>query len=353
MSSRPDETVRLTRRGRLVVVLTLLGVLIVLPLGAGATYLRSIGVFGPSEPGPKVEFTIEQGASAKSIGELLEREGVVGSALGFRIAVWMEGGADRIQAGRYEIQTGLNARDALTALVEAGPSIEFVDVTFPEGSWLTDFANTLDRETHLSGERFMKLASGGRIRSSLQPEDIDTLEGLLFPSTYQIVENDNERSVLQRLIEQMEKEAASVSLEEGAADVALTSYEVIVVASMIEGEASAAGDRNKIARVIYNRIELGMKLGIDATVLYALGEHKEELTVSDLAIDSPYNTRLYPGLPPTPIGAPGAASLAAAVEPAQGDWLYYVLADCGGNHFFTPDYDAFLNAKADYQALDC
>lgn len=108
-----------------------------------------------------------------------------------------------------------------------------------------------------------------------------------------------------------------------------------------------------VARVIYNRLREGMTLGIDATVLYALGEHKDTLTESELAIDSPYNTRLVAGLPPTPIGAPGAASLEAAAQPAEGPWLYYVLADCEGNHAFSESYDEFLNNKAAYQQLSC
>jgi UPF0755 protein len=353
MTTEPNETVRLTRRGRVVILLIVLCILIVVPAIGGLVYLRTIGVFGDSHPGDKVEFTIDQGSNAKEIGELLEREGVVESALGFRIAVFMEGGAEGIQAGRYEIRAGLSARDALSALLDEGPFVEFVDVTFPEGSWLTDFARILDQDTHLSGDRFLKLADSGRVRSSLQPDDVSTLEGLLFPSTYQVVESDTERSVLKRLVQQMEKEATAADVESRSQELGLTPYEVVIVASMIEGEASAAGDRDKIAAVIYNRIEQQMKLEIDATVLYALGEHKTELTRSDLAIDSPYNTRLYPGLPPTPIGAAGAGSLAAAVDPADGDWLFYVLADCDGHHFFTPDYSAFLAAKADYQALDC
>lgn len=351
--SDPGDTVRLTRRGRVVTFFVVVAVLLGVPAIGGSLYMRSIGVLGASDPGPEVELVIEEGSSAREIGSILESKGVVDSALGFRIAVYLEGGAEDIQAGRYELPTGLNARDALTTLVEEGPVIEFVQVTFPEGSWLTDFARTLDRNTHLSGDRFLELATSGEIRSKYQPEDVSTLEGLLFPSTYQIVENDTERSVLERLVNQFDKEAGKAGIADAEARVGVTPYEAIVFASMIEAEASAAGDRNKIASVLYNRIEEGMKLEIDATVLYALGEHKEELTVSDLQIDSPYNTRLYEGIPPTPIGAPGAASLEAVMQPAEGDWLYYVLADCEGNHHFAVDYDDFLAAKSRYQALDC
>ena len=318
-------------------------------------YLRTIGVFGDSDPGRMVEFTIEQGSSAQN------DRGTAGTRRRDRVCHWAsasrfcskeEPRGSRRAATRCS--TGLTARDALAALIEEGPFVEFVDVTFPEGSWLTDFASILDRETHLSGDRFMKLATSGKIRSSLQPEDVGTLEGLLFPSTYQIVESDTERSVLTRLIEQMEKEAAVVGLEARSQELGLTPYEAIIVASMIEGEASAAGDRDKVARVIYNRIEQGMKLEIDATVLYALGEHKEELL------------SLRPGgrlalQHPAVSGAPSHADRSLGrrfarrrrSDPADGDWLFYVLADCEGNHFFTPDYDEFLKAKADYQALDC
>jgi UPF0755 protein len=347
------ENVRLTRRGRTVLALSLVGLLVGVPVIGGYLYGRAIGVFGESDPGKVVEVVIDEGSSAGEIGSVLEKKGVIASAFGFRLAAKLEGGAEKIQAGRYEIATNLTARDALTTLVEDGPVIEFVQVTFPEGSWLTDFARILDRETHLSDDRFLELATSGEIRSNYQPEDISTLEGLLFPSTYQIVENDTEESVLQRLVNQFDKEADAAGIAEAEAKVGVTPYEAIVFASMIEAEASAAGDRNKIAAVLYNRVEEDMKLEIDATVLYALGEHKEELTVSDLQVDSPYNTRLYPGIPPTPIGAPGSASLEAVMNPASGDWLYYVLADCEGNHFFAADYDDFLNAKARYQALDC
>ncbi len=348
----PEENVRLTRRGRVIVFLVAIALIVAIPSIGGYIYLRSIGVFGSSAPGPPVEVVIDEGTSSREIGKLLEQRGIIASAFGFRIALYIEGGAENIQAGKYELATGLSARDALSALLK-GPIIEFVTVTFPEGSWLTDFARTFDRLTHLSAERFLELATSGAVRSRYQPEGIETLEGLLFPSTYQVIEEDTEESVLQRLVNEFDKQATAVELSARAQQLGVTPYEAVIVASMVEAEASAPGDRDKIARVIYNRIEQGMKLEIDATVLYALGEHKEELTQSDLAIESPYNTRLYEGMPPTPIGASGAASLEAAVNPADGEWLFYVLSDCEGHHHFSEDYDDFLAAKARYQELNC
>jgi UPF0755 protein len=342
----------LTRRGRVVLLLVILAVVFAVPALAANVYLRSIGVWGSSDPGRTVELVVPEGAGVETIGKLLEEKGVIESAFGFRIAAYLEGGADDIQAGRYEIPVGLTAPDALAALIANRPVAEFVSVTFPEGLWLTDFARILEETTDLSGERFLKVLERGKVRSSLLPQGSSNHEGLLFPSTYHVGEDDDEASVARRLVAEMEEQVAPIDFSV-AEELGYSRYEAIVIASMIEAEAKIDSERAKVARVIYNRLEIGEKLGIDATVNYAIGDHKLDLTVSELAIDSPYNTRLYPGLPPTPIGAPGAEALRAAAEPADGDWLFYVLADCDGRHAFSATYDEFLEDKAAYQALDC
>ena len=344
----------LTRRGKAVLVLFVLLVLLVVPVAAGAFYLRSIGFLGESNPGDKVKVVIPQGAGTQTIGRVLEESGVIESALGFRLATYFGGGVEDVQAGRYEIPTGLTAKDALAALIESGPlGAEFVNVTFPEGSWLVDFAQRVGEATHLSERKFLEIVEDGKVPARYKPDDVATLEGLLFPSTYQVVKKDTEESLATELVQEMEKQLGNLDFEAKAQELGLTAYEALIVASMIEGEASVGGDRDKIARVIYNRLDQGIALGIDATIIYALGEHRTELFESDLAIDSPYNTRLVQGLPPTPIGAPGLESLEAAVNPAEGDWLYYVLSDCEGHHAFSEDYNDFLNDKNAYQQLEC
>jgi UPF0755 protein len=342
----------LTRRGRILSALSILVVLGLVAAGAGLIYLRSIGVGGTSDKGKAIEVTIPKGASAQRIGEVLEDAGIIESAFAFRVAAWLGEGAEDIQAGVYEISTGLTATDALETLRDSGPILNFVNVTFPEGSWLVDFARIVDEKTHVSGDKFLALVENGKIDSAYRPEGIETMEGLLFPSTYQVIEQDTARSIAERLARQFEAEMED--LDTATIDeMGISLYEAITVASMIEAEAGVEGDRDKIAAVIYNRLDEGMTLGIDATVLYAIGEHKEELTVSDLDVDSPYNTRKFPGIPPTPIGAPGSASLEAALNPADGTWLYYVLADCEGNHAFSTSYDEFLQNKENYLALEC
>ena len=342
----------LTTRGRVVTLLVILALIVAVPAGAGYLYLRSIGVYGTSSPGKVVELVVPKGAGVESIGRLLEEKGVIDSAFGFRIAAYLDGGAEDIQAGRYEIPTGLTARDALAALASNRPVADFVTVTFPEGLWLTDFARILEEATDLSGDRFLKVLESGKVRSKLLPEGSDNHEGLLFPSTYQVSEDDDEESVARRLVEEMEERVAALDMSRARA-MGYDTYEVLVVASMVEAEAKIDEERGMVARVIYNRLDIGEKLGIDATVNYAIRDHKLGLTVSELATDSPYNTRLYPGMPPTPIGAPGAEALEAAADPTEGDWLFYVLEDCDGHHAFSETYDEFLVNKAAYQLLDC
>lgn len=341
----------LTRRGRLVVVLVTLTCVLLAGTAGAYIYLRSVGVYGSSDPGRVVTVVIPEGANASDIGDLLAAEEIVKSAVGFRIASFLEGGAEDIQAGTYQLPTGLNARDALEVMVEDGPVVETFTVTFPEGSWLIDFAEILESDAALDADAFLDIVRTPTIKSRIAP-DAPTLEGLLFPSTYEFAVDATARSIVARLVSELEERVRELDLSE-ARSKGYSAYEVVTIASLVEAEAKVDADRDKIAAVIYNRLDEGMRLEIDATVFYALGFHKEVLTESDLAVDSPYNTRVVAGLPPTPIGAPGMASLEAAANPADGDWLFYVVADCDGRHAFSVDYDDFLADKAAYQALEC
>ncbi|CAN5707616.1 endolytic transglycosylase MltG [soil metagenome] len=340
----------LTVRGRILLVLGLLGAFLgLLALGAWL-YLRSIGLAGDSSPGRRVAVRIPKGASVTHIGSILERRQVVSSAFGFRVATSVEN-AGTIQAGRYRLHRGLTARDALMELAR-GPIVESVTVTFPEGSTLEDFAGVLADRTTIRAKRFLALARSGKVRSKYQPRHVRSLEGLLFPSTYELTKKADALSALRLLVGTFDARMSRL----GPGDLTplhVTPYEATIVASMVEAEASVPAERGKVARVIYNRLDDGTPLGIDATILYVLGGRTRQLTEEDLAVDSPYNTRIHIGLPPTPIGSPGLASLRAAVHPPAGSWLYYVLQDCRGHHAFSADYNEFLADKAHYQSLRC
>lgn len=343
----------LTRKGRLLVALSVVVLIFGGAALGGYLYLRSIGVYGESAPGQVVKITIPKGANAARVGQILIDEGIIDSALGWRIATYLEDGADGIQAGDYQLPQGLTPRDALRALLDQGPIGEEFDlVTFPEGLWLAEFAQRVDSSTDLSGERFLELLRDGKIDSPLQPDGVDSMEGLLFPSTYQVGKSETEKKLAQKLADEMVSQVERLDMSR-AKDANLSTYDVLIIASMIEAETRVDAERPKVARVIWNRLSQGIALGIDATYLFELQDRNAPLTQSILQTDSPYNLRTRAGLPPTPIGAPGAASLEAAVDPADGDWLFYVLADCEGNHAFSETNSQFLSDKAAYQQLEC
>jgi len=338
--------VRLRNPWPLAARLTLILVIVAGILG-GAVFLvfnwvsNQIDPSGP--PGQEVIVAIPQGASTNDIARLLADESVVSNALVTRIA-WRGDGP--YQAGDYQFNLNMSLSEAEAVLV-AGPLVlPGKSVTLPEGLWLTDIsARLLDSLPEFDQAELNTALYSGGIRSGLQPQASANLEGLLFPDTYQVGEDDfeDEAGLVARMVEQFDSVAAELGYSDALARTGLTPYEVVIVASMVEEEARVPQDRAKIARVIYNRLAQDMRLEIDATVLYAIQRHTAELTVEDLAIDSPYNTRLYKGLPPTPIATPGRAALEAALNPEEGDWLFYVLADADGSHFFTDDYDEFLN----------
>ncbi|MEA2453594.1 MAG: hypothetical protein QOG04_2304 [Actinomycetota bacterium] len=342
----------LTTRGKLVLALGIIAGLVGAVALGGVLYLRSIGVWTTTqEPGRPVDITIPKGTTASDIGAILVDKGVIESALAWKVTLYLEGGGDSIEAGRYHLFQGLSPKDALGLLAE-GATVDFVTVTFPEGSWLTDFARIVGKNTHITEEEFMDALTSGDVTSELKPDGVDSLEGLLFPSTYQVVDDDTAVTLAQRIVDEFERQVAAIDFS-AAEDRGYSVYDAITVASMIEAEARVDEERPKIASVIYNRLDAGEMLGIDATVSYAIGEHITDLTVSDLATDSPYNTRLYAGMPPTPIGAPGRSSLEAAAAPAAGDLYFYVVSDCSGHHAFSETNAQFLRDKAAYLALDC
>ncbi len=190
----------------------------------------------------------------------------------------------------------------------------------------------------------------GRIRSRYQPPEQPSTEGILFPDTYDIDAEADPAAVLALLAAETDTTLDELDVTNRAAALGRTPYEILVIASLIEEETKVVAERPKVARVIYNRLEQGIPLGIDATSRYEAllaGRTRDE---PDFESQSPYNTRRIPGIPPTPIASPGRSSIEAALAPEAGDWIYYVLADEEGNHLFTASASEFEQAKADCKA---
>lgn len=216
--------------------------------------------------------------------------------------------------------------------------LETITLTIPEGLSRAQVA-PLAREAGLRGDY-----EAASIRSPLLnpvrygAEGAEDLEGFLFPDTYELVARAPVADLVQRQLETFEDRIAGVDMGY-ARSKNLTVYDVLSIASMIEDEAAVPAERRLIAAVIYNRLREGIPLGIDATVRFAVGNYTEPLTESELATDSPYNTRVHAGLPPGPINSPGLASIEAAARPAQVDYLYYVVepGTCGEHAFSSTD----------------
>ncbi|HZI39827.1 MAG TPA: endolytic transglycosylase MltG [Acidimicrobiia bacterium] len=336
-----ERRARLTRRGR--IVLGFVAVLLVVGLGAGLWVLRQVNPGGG--PGEKVAVDIVPGTSVSAVSEELEDEGVITSAQIFRMYLKVTGGAGTIQAGEYELRRNLSMGEARAAL-RRGPSIRFERLTIPEGFTLEKIADKVGELPGRSRDKFLAAARSGAIRSKWQPPGQNNLEGLLFPDTYLVTDKEDEAAILRRLVTRFEQVTDEVGLGRAAPPTGLSPYQLIVAASLVESEAKVDEDRPLIASVISNRLQKGMKLQIDATVLYAIG-HKDKVLYSDLEVDSPYNTYKIDGLPPTPISASGKGSLAAMLRPADTTFLFYVLSDKNGKHAFATTASEFEALKAE------
>jgi UPF0755 protein len=320
--------------------------------------------------GEPVEFIVLDVDDLDALAGRLEREGFVDDASVFTWYVERQGGLD-VVPGYYQLRRGDHIGNVLARL-RTPPDETYARVTFPEGFTLQQMAARLaDEQPRLTVDGFLAAANNPAVNSTLRPAGVTSLEGLLFPDTYQVSNADNEGQVVERMVALMERVAEQEDLVAGAESLRRTPYEVLIIASMIEKEAKLDEDRAKIARVIYNRLFVQMPLQVDAAVYY---QQDRSIPFEQLRqIDTPYNTYLHLGLPPTPIANPGRASIEAALNPAQnppsGDpicdvlpdatqgcvYLFYVLANEEGGHAFAvtgEQHQANVDAAAAAGLLD-
>ena len=338
------------RRLSLVVALVLfLGV-----AAAGAWAVNHYRTCREPAPGPRrpVTITVEEDTPAQDVMEDLHDAGVTpcGGFVG-SILLRGTGKADQIRTGSFELTTGMTLEAAVDVLTTPPPEVPTVDLVIPEGLRLTQIAQKIQEDLEIPAERFLKEVLSGRyVLPPYLPRRSATPEGFLFPKSYEFVEEGlSARVVAERLLEQFHREAEALPFAR-TEELGVTPYELVIIASMIEEEARVDRDRRLIAGVIYNRLEIGMALGIDATLLYDDPTPDGELSSRDLEFDSPYNTRIHAGLPPTPIASPGEESLRAALDPADTEFLFYVLCGADGHHRFAltlAEHDRNIDACLD------
>jgi UPF0755 protein len=312
----------------------------------GMWYLRQVNPSG--DAGPVEVFRVLPTDSVETVSERLQDRGLITNARVFRYYVDHNGGLT-LTPGDYELRPRDHIGNLMRVL-RTPPSLTYTKVTFPEGFTLEKMSERLSAKLPRTDPlAFMTAVTDGSIRSPLQPEGITSLEGLLFPDTYQISADETPSHIAQRMIDLMDLVLRQEDVVDKANAVGLSPYQVLIVASMVEREAKLDEDRPKIARVILNRLRIVMPLQIDATLLYGQPEGSSPTALS--LIDTPYNTYMHTGLPLTPIANPGRASIQAVLNPApdpsQGDpicvalpdpkdchYLFYVVADEDGRHAF-------------------
>jgi len=330
------------RFGRLIVLLLILGLVGVVV--AGGVYYE--WVTGASGPQRQIVVTIPSGATGAEVADLLKKEGVIRSTLGFRLVSRLRHFSSGFQAGEYRLLTNMPVSAVLAAL-KRGPFVETVRATFPEGLTLKETATRAEDQLGIKAATFLKSATSGRWKvDPYLPHSSKTLEGFLYPSTYDFFKDATADDVIRRLVSQFRTEAAKLPWD-NASKLGLTDYQVVILASIIEAETRFDADRPNVAAVFLNRLAKDMPLESDATIEYALGNRKPKLTFADLKVKSPFNTYTHQGLPPTPICSPRLSSLEAALNPAKVGYLYFV-ADSDGHDHFATTYEQFLSLKNKY-----
>jgi uncharacterized YceG family protein len=332
----------------------LLALLALLAIGAALYAINETfqPLQGDNEQAGGVAVQIPGGADAGSIGRLLEGKGVVKDARFFELNATLTLRRGKLRTGNYVLRHNMTNGAAIDALMQ-GPKVRVVktfSVTVPEGLSRREAAPAIEK-SGVDGS-YLK-ASGSkrelaRIRALGAPKGTSTTEGFLFPATYELKAGASASDLVDKQLDAFRANFGGLDL--GAAKRKnLTRYDVLIIASMIERETPSTKERPLVASVIYNRLKIGEPLSIDATIRYRENNWSRPLLQSQLDKDTPYNTRLNAGLPPTPIGNPGLASLKAAAKPAKTNFLFYV-AKPGACHAFAETNAEHERNVAAYEA---
>jgi UPF0755 protein len=344
---------------KIVLIISIILIFVFALIGGGG-YLYIQSALKPVDPDSKVKKKVEIpiGSSVSGIGERLEKNGIIKDAKVFKYYVKFKNESG-FMAGIYELSPSMDIQEIVdrlkTGKVLAEASFK---ITIPEGKQLKEIAAIMAKATNqdetqvfnqLNDKEFIKelMNKYPDLLTSdiLNPQIKYPLEGYLFPATYPFYKPNP--TVEEMVIAMLNKSQHVLAdyIERGKKEKNLTVHQLLTMASLIEEEATEQADRKRIASVFYNRIEKGMMLQTDPTVLYAQGKHKERVVYKDLEVDSPYNTYKHTGLPPGPIANAGRVSLEAAVDPEESDF-YYFLATSDGKVIFTKTLEEHNKEKA-------
>ncbi len=306
-----------------------------------------------------VEVEIPEGTPVSTMGDILEEQGLIRSSSAFSLLVRVQGAAANLQAGVHDLSPSMTMPEIVAALQEGAEEAGMLKVTVNEGLTVDQIAEVVADSTSYSAEDFLNLMTNQEFLAQLvqqypiltdsynNPNVRYVLEGYLFPATYDVAQGET----LESLVTQMVDKTNEV-LSKYQADIDASSYslqDIMSIASLVEKEGQTTEDRKLIAGVFYNRLEQGMPIQSDISVLYALGTHKEMVTYDDLEVDSPYNLYTNAGLPPGPMNSPSEDAIAAALEPTDNDYLYFYANLKTGEVFYTDDYEQHQAWAQEYE----
>jgi len=307
-------------------VFVLIGVLVV--VGGYLWISREADPPGPR--GPQVIVAVRPGTGINQLASSLQAKGVIGSTLAYRI--WSQvHSIPAVQSGSYAFNRNDSFADA-NRVIAAGPNVFPLDI--PPGFTVSEVAARVGQLPGHQQAAFAALAAGGTVHSPWQPVGVTSLEGLLGTGVYVVVPGETNLDLLTSMVDRFDNQADALGVTSGSAALGLTPYQLITVASIVQKEGVIQPNLGPVARVILNRLQAGMPLQMDSTVLFALGRDGGLVTAKDLRTQTPYNTYLNTGLTPTPICFPSLASLKAALDPPAGSWLYFVLVKADGTEAF-------------------
>lgn len=283
---------------------------------------------------------IAPGMSSSQVGQLLEEQGVIDSRLKFWLAVKLNNAGSKLQVGVFELQRNMQAGDALNVLINGRAAA--VRVTVPEGLNVRQVAKLFAEQGLVDEQEFLEEAREFAPYDYIEeaPGADYRIEGFLFPETYDFASDATPRDVMQKMADEFDSRLTP-DMRRRAEEEELSIYELVNLASLVEKEAKYSEDRPVIAQVFFKRLAIDMPLQSDTTLQYLRDEVKEDLSIADTEVESPYNTYLHYGLPPGPIASPGMASIEAVLNPADTDYLYFV-ADRDGHNHYGYTYDEHL-----------
>lgn len=301
----------------------------------------------PLNTSEDIVINVQEGDSFYSIINALSKENKIKNLPLIKLFVKISRKNIDVKPGEYVLQKDLNVNELINTLTSEA-SLNIVKFTVPEGYTIDDISEKLEKEGICSKEDFIKAIKEYELPSfvNINSEKRYNLEGYLFPDTYLIKVGETPKEIITKMVARF-KEMLSEAIKEVNTTVKNEDIETVVtIASMIEKEARIDSERPVIASVIVNRLNIDMMLQIDATVIYALGEHVDTVLYSHLETNSPYNTYKNYGLPVGPISNPGLESIKAALKPEQTDYLFYVLQN-DKTHYFTNNYEDFIKKQND------